>query len=635
MEMSTESAIPQIPGYEITRVLGHGGMADVYLATQLSLSRQVAIKVLAAERTQGEENTARFEHEARTIAHLEHPHIVSIFDVGRTADGRLYYTMPYLPRGDLAARKLDESGIVAIVHTLCSALGYAHELGVVHRDVKPENVLFDQRDRPLLADFGIALSTRDFARVTREGSTIGSGGYMSPEQARGLPLDGRADLYSLGVVTYELLSGDLPFHGPDTLSMALAHVEQPIPRLSLPRRRWQAFIDRAMAKNPAERFQNAEQMAAALEAIGATIQRQPPLVAQPRPKTMRRSLASIIAGAAIVLGIAMLGAAIFRSRNPTPDSQDVATAPSAATTASNEPTSKPNADNATIAHSTDAAATALAVDTMPAHAEPSKDLSQAPAVLGMDGNSLVAGTVLRDRDGPELVFVPLERAGTAQGGFALARYEVTRGEYAAFVSATGRGASSCREPMQPFSRWRKLSWRHPGFAQGDQHPVVCVSWMDASAYVQWLSRRTHADYALPTRTEWLRAARAVPKGERLCAQGNLAGHSALPFLRGDGCEAGFSHTAPVGHFKANALGAYDLVGNVSEWMRGCKAGAIDKSGRCRKREFSGTSWRDDADANNLDTVGDADSDVGYTTVGIRVLRKISADNMPAPESVTK
>ncbi|HEX3122321.1 MAG TPA: serine/threonine-protein kinase, partial [Rhodanobacteraceae bacterium] len=273
MNDAKSDPLPHIAGYDISRRLGRGGMADVYLAVQASLARPVAIKVLAVERTLAEaidgqarppgedfeETVTRFEREARTIARLDHPHIVSIFDVGRTDDGRLYYVMPYLPNGDLSTRDLreDEAAIVSVVRALCRALGYAHTLGVVHRDVKPENVLFDKLDRPLLADFGIALAAHQSARVTREGSTMGSSGYMSPEQARGHAIDGRADLYSLGVVTYEMLSGDLPFHGPDALAVALAHVEQPVPRLRSARRHWQEFIDRAMAKSPAERFQTA------------------------------------------------------------------------------------------------------------------------------------------------------------------------------------------------------------------------------------------------------------------------------------------------------------------------------------------------------------------------------------------
>jgi serine/threonine protein kinase len=268
----------EIDGYRIVRRLGLGGMATVYLGIQRSLGRPVAIKVLATDHTQSEELVKRFEHEARTIARLDHPHIVNIFDVGRTSTGQIYYTMPYLPNGDLAARNLrdDESRVIEIIRALADALGYAHEQGIVHRDVKPENVLFDKLDRPLLADFGIALSEASHQpRVTREGATIGSSGYMSPEQARSQPLDGRSDIYSLGVLCYELLTGEMPFHGPDTLSVALAHIENPVPRLPAVRRLWQPFIDKAMAKRPEARFQSAEEVIAALDAIGQRI-RTPP-----------------------------------------------------------------------------------------------------------------------------------------------------------------------------------------------------------------------------------------------------------------------------------------------------------------------------------------------------------------------
>ena len=255
----TQLKLPfEIDGYRIVRRLGLGGMATVYLGIQRSLGRPVAIKVLATDHTQSEELVKRFEHEARTIARLDHPHIVSIFDVGRTSNGQIYYTMPYLPNGDLAGRNLrdDQARALDVIRSMADALGYAHEQGIVHRDVKPENVLFDKLDRPLLADFGIALSDTHQPRVTREGATIGSSGYMSPEQARSQPLDGRSDIYSLGVLCYELLTGEMPFRGPDTLSVALAHIENPVPRLPAARRIWQPFVDKAMAKRPEARFQN-------------------------------------------------------------------------------------------------------------------------------------------------------------------------------------------------------------------------------------------------------------------------------------------------------------------------------------------------------------------------------------------
>jgi len=260
---------PHIPGYRFEKRLGQGGMATVYLATQESLDRPVSIKVMEREALQDETSMQRFENEARTIAKLTHPSIVNIHEVGRTADERMYYIMPYLPNGDLAQRDLrnNEPRIVYVLRTLLSALDYAHARGIVHRDVKEENVLFDAADRPFLTDFGIALSKRDTSRITTAGLAVGSSGYMAPEQARGDVVDGRADLYSVGVMAFELLTGKLPFRSPDPLTLALMHVQNPIPRLPPEKRHWQAFIDRAMAKTPSQRFRDAQQMLHALDRV--------------------------------------------------------------------------------------------------------------------------------------------------------------------------------------------------------------------------------------------------------------------------------------------------------------------------------------------------------------------------------
>lgn len=248
-------------------------MAAVYLAEQLGADRKVALKVLQAEHSTEPDSVLRFENEARTVGHLDHPHIVRIFNVGRTADGQAYFSMPWLPRGDLTKRpdRHQPATIISIMRALLEALAYAHKRGVVHRDVKPENVMFDADNCPQLADFGIALSNRAELRLTRPGAAVGSSGYMSPEQARGLPTDGRSDLYSVGVMLYELLTGDMPYQGPDALSVSIAHVEDPIPTLPAVQRIWQPLIDRAMAKVPEERFSNANDMLQALEDIAPTV----------------------------------------------------------------------------------------------------------------------------------------------------------------------------------------------------------------------------------------------------------------------------------------------------------------------------------------------------------------------------
>lgn len=301
------SYMPDIPGYRVLRRIGRGGMSHVYLGVQESLDRQVAIKVMSPEALTDEISKQRFEQEARTIAKLEHPCIVGIHEVGRTEYGLLFYVLPYLAKGHLGQRDFsqDEARIVEVLRSLLSALEYAHARGIVHRDVKAENVLFDNADRPLLTDFGIALSKRDNTRITTTGLAVGSGGYMAPEQARGEVVDGRADLYSVGVLAYELLAGRLPFQHPDALALALMHAQDPVPRLPPEKRHWQPFIDRAMAKSADHRFRNAQQMFAALNQVEADRQRGgnswlPKAMPTP-PEAWRKPL---LAGAAAALVLA-------------------------------------------------------------------------------------------------------------------------------------------------------------------------------------------------------------------------------------------------------------------------------------------------------------------------------------------
>lgn len=266
------SYMPDIPGYRVLRRIGKGGMSQVYLGVQESLDRQVAIKVMSPEALADEVSKQRFEQEARTIAKLEHPCIVGIHEVGRSYQGLMYYVLPYLAKGHLGQRDFtnDEARTFEVLRALLSALEYAHARGIVHRDVKAENVLFDNADRPLLTDFGIALSKKDNTRITTAGLAVGSGGYMAPEQARGEAVDGRADLYSVGVLAYELVTGRLPYLANDPLALALMHAQDPIPRLSADKKHWQGFIDRAMAKMPENRFRNAQQMLGALNQLAET-----------------------------------------------------------------------------------------------------------------------------------------------------------------------------------------------------------------------------------------------------------------------------------------------------------------------------------------------------------------------------
>ncbi|NWA82971.1 serine/threonine-protein kinase [Pseudomonas sp. D2002] len=260
-----------IPGYDIEGEIGEGAMASVYLATQRSLERKVALKVMAAALAADPSFCERFLREGKTLARLSHPHTVTIHDIGNV--GELYYmAMEYLPNGTLkeriAAGLTPEQG-VTLIRQIASALGYAHAQGLVHRDVKPANILFRADGTAVLSDFGIAKSLDDRTQFTQAGFAVGTPSYMSPEQARGQEIDGRADLYALGVVLYEILVGKLPYTGTDALSTALAHLTEPLPELPVHHGRYQDVLRKLLAKDPAERFPDAAALLRALDQLPA------------------------------------------------------------------------------------------------------------------------------------------------------------------------------------------------------------------------------------------------------------------------------------------------------------------------------------------------------------------------------
>ncbi|MCE4054882.1 serine/threonine-protein kinase [Pseudomonas sp. Au-Pse12] len=285
-----------IPGFDIQGEIGEGAMASVYLATQRSLERKVALKVMAAALAADPSFCERFLREGKTLARLSHPHTVTIHDIGNV--GELYYmAMEYLPNGTLkeriAAGLTPEQGLTYI-RQIASALGYAHAQGLVHRDVKPANILFRADGTAVLSDFGIAKSLDDRTQFTQAGFAVGTPSYMSPEQARGQDIDGRADLYALGVVLYEILVGELPYNGTDALSTALAHLTEPLPELPLHHGRYQHILRKLLAKDPAERFPDAAALLAALDnlppetaEVEATLIQPLPLppLAAPQPAT--------------------------------------------------------------------------------------------------------------------------------------------------------------------------------------------------------------------------------------------------------------------------------------------------------------------------------------------------------------
>jgi serine/threonine-protein kinase len=292
----------QLGPYQILRELGQGGMATVYLAYQPSVARYVALKVLHPSLAQNPEFHVRFQREARVLANLQHPHILAVYDFG-AAEDYAFVVMPYLATGTLASRltgqPLPLAEAAKVVTQVADALDYAASRGVVHRDVKPSNILLDERGNCLLADFGIAkLLDTGPARLldtasgpTLAGNIVGTPAYLSPEQGRGEMVDLQSDLYSLGVVLYKMVTGRVPFEAETPVGVILKHLQEPLPlpttiNPSLPPA-VEAVLLRALAKDRRERFATGAELAQALQA--ASTQRAPSatqtLPAAPTPKS--------------------------------------------------------------------------------------------------------------------------------------------------------------------------------------------------------------------------------------------------------------------------------------------------------------------------------------------------------------
>ncbi len=289
--------MPEIPEifdnrYKIVRLLGSGGMADVYLARDIHLGREVAIKILYERYSRDEEFVARFRREAQAAAGLNHPHIVSIYDRGE-ADGNYYIAMEYLEGKslkELIAEKGRLPGDMAIfvARQILQALQFAHEHNVIHRDIKPHNIVINGRGQVKVTDFGIARAGTS-AKMTETGSILGTAQYLSPEQAKGKSVEQSSDLYSVGVVLYEMLTGRVPFEGENPVAIALKHIsDEPVPPQALVPEipdNLNIVVMKALAKDAGGRYQTAEEFLADLDRCRAQLPVSPAPVADDAART--------------------------------------------------------------------------------------------------------------------------------------------------------------------------------------------------------------------------------------------------------------------------------------------------------------------------------------------------------------
>ncbi len=538
--------------FELLRLIGKGGMGQVYQARNVDQGTMVAIKVMNRCLTQDNEAIERFKREARAAAKVEHPNTVRVFDYG-VKEAACYLVMEYL-EGESLRERLRKRGRMALPAVIdfaqqaCQALAIIHRKGIIHRDLKPDNIFFHKQETQeivKLLDFGVAKwisLTFSGDAITNPGAIFGTPHYMSPEQCLGKDLDGRSDIYSLGIILYEMLSGRKPFEADSTLSFMYAHVHtkpQPLadimPELPAP---VSTVIMRALEKNPETRFKSAEELLQSLTMdadSAAAYQLQPNISATSPPamlaissdahtlllssvKSTNPRLSKLLAAGLAAISIAIVSGAwkIFHRQ------------PATAKILSSSPIKLDK--NRSIKLPEDKFAL----------------IAGGTVIIGLDANKCQA---MPDCEGADNESPP-HPVTLAQ--YYLGKYEVTNQEYQEFIVATGH--------LPP------PGWQAQNYPKGaDRMPVTNVSWHDANSYCQWRVQQEGISYRLPTEEEWEHAAR----GDRT----NI-------FPWGDLWDSSFANAskknveprstlsidvAPNNSTDKSPFGIYAMAGNVREW----------------------------------------------------------------------
>ena len=515
----------------IDKYLARGGMAEVYLGSHLTLDRPVAIKLLHSHIEEDPDLLARFQREAKVVAGLRHPNIVQIFDFD-TTDGHPYIVMEYLKGPTLATylRSLHEQKerilphqIARLLKALTAALDYAHAQGVIHRDIKPGNILLHGKaddislGRPLtndveaiLTDFGL-VRIANSASQTASGMVSGTAAYMSPEQARGDKTDHRTDIYSLGIVLYEMLAGRVPFEADTTMSVIYMQIHEPPPPIPGISPRVQAVINRALIKNPNDRYQTSREMAVefflaiGMTADAETIYEPPPESTKLAESPVKRktSRSPVWIGVAVFSVFCLLVFAIGAMR----------LLPSL--------TNSPDPTNSLSTETTN--------PTVSIEPSAALDLPEAVGMVEIKPGAYEVGKTPADdyHSAPKSITL---------NGFWIDQYQITNRQYQQFLENTGAQA--------------------PQVLGGDNHPVRGVTWDQAFAYCSWVKKR------LPTEAEWEAAGRGPGAAPQQYPWGNddTAGGQALALPDQDTYEVG---TLP---FNQSLSGVFDMVGNVWEWV---------------------------------------------------------------------
>jgi formylglycine-generating enzyme required for sulfatase activity/predicted Ser/Thr protein kinase len=558
--------------YQVQREIGRGGMGVVYLAHEQSLGRVVAVKVLASRLADDAAYVKRFGREARAVARLDHPNIVHALSVGEQ-DGLYYIAMQYVKGRSLAQfirekSPLEWRGALDITRQAAEALAEAHKHGIIHRDIKPDNIMVDETGRVKVMDFGLARATAASTKLTADGTQLGTPMYMSPEQINGNPVDGRTDIYSLGVTLYEMLTGRPPFQADTPMALMYQITHKPLPDVS---KQNAAVPDNVVelvagmtAQDPGRRYPSAQalrsrlidvlsgssrvperqivpQAAMALDAqlrsdilelsTGLTASRsthavssQAPASAQDEPSTRvtigRRSVLAMLVVLFVLLGVSLW---------PRGNGGGIAEAPVPAET----PATEPPAESSDIGELTWRTKGEGAVLTLPGGV--TVEMVWIPPGTFMMGSP--PGEEGRADD-------EKQRKVTISKGFWMGKYEVTQ------------------------AQWKAVMGSNPSDFKGDNLPVENVSWNDCQEFIKRLNARREGRFRLPTEAEWEYACRAgttTPYHFGRTISTDQANYSGISDVTGKRVYR--KQTTDVGSFEANAWGLCDMHGNVWEWCQ--------------------------------------------------------------------
>jgi eukaryotic-like serine/threonine-protein kinase len=608
--MSHEWTGRELGGYQIIEWIGSGNMAEVYKAMQSSVNRAVAIKIMSAALTEDMEFVKRFQQEAKVIARLEHPNILPVIDYGEE-ERTLYLVMRYLKGGTLhdliQAGPMPPQVVLRYLTEIGQAIDYAHGLDIVHRDIKPRNVLLDQDGNPFIADFGLAKIT-SAAALTLSGQIMGTPRYISPERALARKVDGRSDLYSLGVILYEMLTGHVPYDADSTVDLVMQHIEAPIPSITAANPQLPPAFDdilkRALAKEPTDRYPTAGELSQAIaqalevplpseallpELHGApstrrgfpfsrrwlkqswqkTRDRLGPLLNTTRAFLLQKQRKTLTVGGTVALTLVVFVLMAMSGKAPVPATPTpvFTSAPTLTTIPTQLPTEPPTKVAATQTPSDE---TKMFWD------KDGMTLIYIPAGEFPLG-SAESDSEAREDEKPQLVVY--------LNAFWIDQTEVTVAQFQDFVNdakyqtdaergcCEGKYAKPGGYVFAPWAYFVKSAyWKSPeGMVEPEalpRRPVVQVSWNDAVAYCQWAGRR------LPTEAEWDKAARGTqgviyPWSDEFGAgQVNFCDKNCAANWHNRNVNDGFERSNNVGEFLkgASSYGVFDMSGNAREWV---------------------------------------------------------------------